>query len=124
MKPKKEVFVIIDSLLNFPSFSLTYRTILPHYLSIITTRSFPIPHPSIFRLILTFSITSKFIGKNLYQQLINSNFLISKMVKSWLMADQVEDQRQPSHRSPPVFVELSELAKIGVEYFHVRMGLI
>lgn len=47
----------------------------------------------------------------------STNF--EKMVKAWLMSDQIVDQRLECHREPPVFVDLDALAKLGVEYFYV-----
>ena len=41
------------------------------------------------------------------------------MVKSWLLPDNVKDQRAENQRDPPVEVSLSELEKIGVKYFYV-----
>jgi 1,2-dihydroxy-3-keto-5-methylthiopentene dioxygenase len=35
------------------------------------------------------------------------------------MSDQINDQREECQREPPVQISLSELTKLGIEYFHV-----
>lgn len=46
--------------------------------------------------------------------------LVCKMVRAWYMDNEVNDQRLEHHRSPPKFIDLSEVLKTtGVEYFEV-----
>ncbi|CAA6663700.1 unnamed protein product [Spirodela intermedia] len=40
-------------------------------------------------------------------------------VKAWLMDDGEEDQRLPHHRVPVEYVPLSQLAEIGILYWHL-----
>ncbi|KAF7632102.1 1,2-dihydroxy-3-keto-5-methylthiopentene dioxygenase [Meloidogyne graminicola] len=41
------------------------------------------------------------------------------MVKCWLLSDYIIDQREECHLNNPIYLNIKELNKIGVEYFYI-----